>query len=287
MSDSPHVFDVGAGDFVSRVLDRSRQVPVLVDFWADWCAPCRALAPILEKLAGELGGRLLVAKVDTEAEPQLAGQFGIRSLPTVVLVSGGEIRDHFMGAQPETAVRAFVQPWLRSPAQQLAAAVSASLAAGDPAAARALVEQAMAEQPDDPTLPVELARVCLADGRLEEAQQILDGLRADVRESDGARLLAASVGFARACAGAPPETELAARVGERPEDLESRYQLAAKRVVRQDYAGALEQFFEIMRRDRRFRDDAGRASIVSVFELPGVDPALVAQYRRRMAALLY
>jgi putative thioredoxin len=287
MASTDWVFDVGAADFMEKVVEKSREVPVLVDFWAAWCAPCRQLGSVLEKVAAAQKGRLLVAKVDTEAEPQLAAHFGIRSLPTVVLVSGGEIRDHFMGAQPEAAVLAFVAPWVGTAAERLAETVSAQLAAGDFAGARTLVESAMAAQPDDPALPVELARVHLAEGRLADAEKVLEELRADVKESDAAKALKGALAFARASAEAPPERELAGTVEQRPEDLQARYLLGARKVIRQDYRGALEQFFEIMRRDRGFGEDIGRASMVSVFGLPGVDPALVTDYRRRMAALLY
>lgn len=287
MPTSAHVFDVTARDFVEKVVEASRRVPVLVDFWAAWCAPCRALGPVLEKIAGDLDGRLLVAKVDTEAEQALAAHFGIRSLPTVVLVADGEIRDHFTGALPENAVREFLSRWLGGGAPDLRGKVAERLVAGDTAGARQLVEQAMAEDPEDATLPVELARVALADGRFGDAETILDDLRADVKESDAARAVRGALVFARACEGAPAEVELAATVEARPEDLEARYLLGARRVVRGDHAGALESFLEIMRRDRAFRDDLGRRSMVQVFELRGVDPALVATFRKRMAAMLH
>jgi len=287
MTASPHVFDVGAKDFVEKVVEASRRVPVLVDFWAAWCAPCRSLTPVLEKIAGELAGKVLVAKVDTEAEPGLAGHFGIRSLPTVILVLDGEIRDHFTGALPEAGVRAFLARWLDAAGGGLKEQVARKLIEGDTTGARALVEQAMAERPDDPALALELARVALAEDRFGEAESILDGLRVDIKESDPARALRGALGFARAVEGAPPEAELAARVGACPEDLEAWYGLGARRVVRGDHEGALEAFCEIMRRDRGFRDDLGRTSMVRVFELQGVDPAVVARFRKRMASMLF
>ena len=287
MAASPHVFDVGAGDFVEKVVETSRRVPVLVDFWAAWCAPCRSLGPVLERIADDLDGKVLVAKVDTEAEPGIAGHFGIRSLPTVLLVVDGEIRDHFTGALPEADVRAFLARWLDTAGGGLQARVASRLIEGDTAGARALVEQAMAERPEEPALALELARIALAEDRFEEAERILEDLRVDVKESDPARALRGALAFARAVEGAPPEAELAARAEARPEDLEAWYGLGARRVVRGDHEGALEAFCEIMRRDRGFRDDLGRTSMVRVFELQGVDPALVARFRRRMASMLF
>jgi putative thioredoxin len=287
MTPSSCVFDVGARDFAEKVIEQSRKVPVLVDFWAAWCEPCRTLGPVLEKVAQDFGGQLLVAKVDTEAEQELAAHFGIRSLPTVVLVADGEIKDHFMGAQPEAAVKAFVSRWIGAAGGGLGDQVAQRLIAGDTRGARQLVEQAMAQDPEDPALPLELARVALAENRLEEAEKILDDLRADVKQSDDARALKGSLAFGRAVEDAPAEAELARRVEAQPEDLRAWYQLGARRVLRGDHAGALEAFMEMMRRDRSFGDDLGRTSMIQVFGLAGVDPALVSSFRRHMAAMLH
>lgn len=287
MAHSPHVVVVTAQNFQSVVLDGSCERPVLVDFWADWCAPCRSLMPILAKLAEEYGGRFLLAKVDTDREQVLAGQFGIRSLPTVQLFRDGQVVDQFMGALPESQVRDFLDRHLPRASDRLLAAARELMASGDLAGASAMVERARAEDPDNVRLRLAEVQLTALRGDVAQARAALDALPMELVDDPEVLALRGQLRFAVALEGAPSEPELAARVAVAAGDCQARYQLAAALVMRGDYQGALDQLLEIMRRDRAFGDDAGRKGMLAVFDLLGGSGDLVARYRARMMNVLY
>lgn len=287
MATSPHVFDVTQADFEEKVLIASTRVPVLVDFWAPWCAPCRALAPILDKLAAENAGNLLVAKVNTDEQMQLASLFGIRSLPTVMLIRDGRPVDGFMGAQPESVIRQFLAPHLGDlPPPVDDAPEPVEEAPLDPQEAIAELRAQIAAEPDREELKLDLARALMATGAADEVEAILDRLPANLAEGDAARTLRAHLAFAHAIHGAPLAHELAAAIAADPANLRARHQLGTRLLLDGESAAALEQFLEIMRRDRKFDDDLGRRTLIQAFAV--VDDAdLVAATRRKMAALIF
>jgi len=287
MAESRYIFEVGAEDFQDSVIARSKEVPVLVDFWAGWCAPCRSLAPVLEQIAESFSGRLLIAKVDTDAEPELAARFGVRSLPTLVLFADGAPRTQAIGAQPEAAIARLVRPYVRTVADELAEKGATAVGRGDMDGARALFEQAVAQEPERPGPRYALAEFLLATGDTDAATAAIEPLSAADKESDAAHVIRDRIHYARDLQGATDREGLEEQVSADPENLEARYLLAARLLLEGSLADAMEQFFEIMRRDRGFRDDAGRAGLVSIFNMLGPDGALAAEYRKRMAALLY
>ncbi len=287
MAGSPYIFESGAADFQENVVAKSASIPVLVDFWAGWCAPCRSLAPILEKVAGLFAGRLLVAKVDTDAEPELAARFGVRSLPTLLLFHGGEPRAQTMGVQPESAIVQFVRPFVKTVADDLAEQGADAVNRGDMKEARRLIERAVAEEPERPGPRYALAEFLLAVGDPDGADAAIDPLSVAEKESNTGHMIRDRIRFARDLAEAPDKGSLARTVSANPGDLEARYLLAARLLMEGSLAEALEQFYELMRRDRNFRDDAGRNGLLSVFNILGPDSDLVTDYRKRMAALLH
>lgn len=289
MSTSPSafVFDVTEADFEQKVLLASTRVPVLVDFWAPWCAPCRSLAPILDKLAEENKGNLLVAKVNTDEQMQLATLFGIRSLPTVMLIRDGRPLDGFMGAQPESVIRQFLAPHLgEAPPeleQELPPEPEPQLT---PEESLAILQARIAAEPDKDELKLELAQALMGTGAVAEVEAILDRLPANLAESDAAKTLRARLGFAHAIVGAPSLRELNSQVETAPSDLRARHQLGTRFLLEGEYAQALEQFLEIMRRDRKFDDDLGRRTLIQAFALIE-DADLVSATRRKMASMLF
>jgi putative thioredoxin len=287
MSESSFVFNADAASFQSLVIDASHRVPVLVDFWAQWCGPCRALAPVLEKLANEFQGRFLLVKIDTDREQEVARQFGIRSLPTVKVFKDGSAVDEFLGAQPESQVRALLERHLTRESDDARVQAQSLRDRGELNAARALLEQAHVSEPDNQNLIPDLANVLIDLGELDLAHKVLGLVSTGIDADAEVRAAAGRLTFAELAATAPPMEELERAVAVDACDCQSLYLLAVSHVARGEYASALDKFIEILRIDRGFRDDAGRKGLLSVFEILGNDHALVGRYRARMSSLLY
>ncbi|APZ42383.1 thioredoxin [Acidihalobacter ferrooxydans] len=286
MSDSPYLYDVTQADFAERVLARSQDVPVLVDFWADWCGPCRMLAPVLHKLAEDYGGKLIVAKVNSDAEQALAAQYGIRSLPTVKLFRNGAVVDEFMGVQPESQIRALLDRHIPRESDAVRETALATWRAGDAAKAEALLRQALEDDPGNDKIAPDLAQVLLASGKADEAEQVLRGLPANRIEDADIKRLLASVHFARLVANAPDADALKARLDTAPDDLEALELLAARWILEGHYEAGMDALLQIMRKSRKYNDDAGRRGLLAAFELLGNDDR-VTPYRRQMFNLLH
>lgn len=286
MANSPHIFEVGRDDFGARVLERSREVPVLVDFWAPWCAPCQMLAPVLERIVQGYPGRVELGKVNTDVEQELALRYRVRGLPTVKLFRDAMPVDEFMGLQPESAIRLMLERHLPSAAGGLLEQAHARFLAGEAAQARKLLEQALALDPGNDAAKTELARLHALAGELEAAQRWLDALSAPARLQPQARAVAALLRFARLCAAAPSRGELEESVSRRPDDCRAREQLAARAVLERDYEPALQQLLEIVKRDRGYGDDAGRRDMLAVFDLLGGQGELVNRYRYRLSTAI-
>ena len=284
MSDLPHVFDATTETFEAEVLRKSLEVPVLVDFWATWCGPCKTLGPILEKLAGEYNGAFLLAKVDVDKEQQIAAAFQIRSVPTVFLVKDGQIVDGFPGALPEGQLREFLASHGVQPAE--AAETQAEEIPLDPQQQVAALREAVAAEPDKDELKLDLVLALLKTGEAAEAERLLDALPANLATDDRAVKARARLGFAAALKDAPASDALRAAVAANADDLRARHLLGVHALVAGDSEAALEQFLEILKRDRTFEDGLARRSLIDAFRVIE-DEALVSQYRRKMSSLLF
>ena len=284
MADSPYIFEVTADNFSQVVLQGSQQTPVLVDFWADWCQPCRMLMPVLGKLAEEYKGQFILAKVNSDENQALAQQYGVRSLPTVKLFKQGQPVDEFMGALPEGQVREFLDRHIERESDKLLDQAMAMLAAGDQETALTLLRKANDMDPGRARLAVPLARLLIDKGDAGEAEALLKALPADERDSADAAALLAQLEFSQQASGLPDRETLEqqAEAG----DLKARLQLANKLVAEGEYEAAMNHLLTIMQKDRGFEDDIGRKTLLKIFDMLGDDP-LVEQYRRKMFNYLY
>lgn len=287
MANSPFIVDVTQATFASAVIERSKSVPVMVDFWAAWCGPCQSLMPILAKLAQEYGGKFILAKVDTDHEQRLAGQYGIRGLPTVKIFKDGAVVHEFSGVQPEKTIRAAIDKLLPRPTDHEADVALEEYRAGQVDAALARLRHALETDAGNTRLRLTLARILLEQGQLDAAETALKALPPDVRSQTEASALFARLEFARIGASAPPLPELEKAIVNDPANSAARYQLGAAYVLREDYEAALQQLLDLVRRDRQYGNDAARKAVIAVFNLLGGNSELVKKYRTQLSLALH
>ncbi|MCF8004763.1 MAG: thioredoxin, partial [Chromatiaceae bacterium] len=282
MTDSAHIAAVTATDFEQIVIQGSFERPVLVDFWADWCAPCRQMMPILSRLAEEFKGQFFLAKVDTEAEQALAAQFGIRSLPTVQLFKNGQAVDQFMGALPEGQIREFLSRHISRASDQLLDQARQAMADGDLNAASALIERAKQDDPDNSRVFIAQVQLKAVEGDAAGALELLEHTPLDLAADPELAAIRGRLAFSAAVADAPAAEALQTTLKANPGDSDARYQLAAHQVLAGDNEAALENLLTLLKRDRQYGDDAARKGMVAIFDLLGGSGELVSRYRAKM-----
>lgn len=284
---SAYIVDVTQADFTAKVVEASRQRPVLVDFWAAWCGPCQMLMPVLAKLAEAYAGKFLLAKVDTDNEQALAGRYGIRGLPTVKLFKNGAVVDEFSGARSEGQVRAWLEPHLPRAADATIAQAIAAERAGDVTGAMGLLQRAMQEDPSNDAPKLELARIALAHGKLGDAEAALKQLSLRASGDPTAVALKAQYDLLLIVADAPPLATLEQAVAQDENHAQARYQLGARLLLGGREEEALAHWLELVRRDRHFGDDAGRRALLMAFSVLGPQSDLVKRYRAKLSMALH
>jgi putative thioredoxin len=276
-------FDVTEADFRQTVLERSLEVPVLLDCWAPWCGPCRNLKPLLEKLVQAYGGRFVLAKLNTDEAPQISAALQIRSIPLVVLFVGGRPVDQFMGAQPEGQIRQFLDKHLGPQVSEAEQIRLEAAEAPDAETAEALLREALSYERDNAAVLLDLAERVIARGDLDESEQILQAVPAAERKDRHAGLLK-RIELARNRPQGDPAA-LAARIAANGKDFEARFALAAIRVYEGDFNAAFDELLEVVLRDKAEWREKARLQLVEWFDACP-DPATVSRGRRYLGMYL-
>jgi len=285
MNDSSYSFDATTDLFETQVISKSHEVPVLVDFWATWCGPCKQVKPLLEKLATEYGGAFVLAKVDVDKEQQLAGAVGIRSVPTLMLLKNGQVVDGFPGAMPEAQLRQFLS---KHGIEPQAAEPDGSEPGGPMESVEEKIERLRTEiesQPERAELRLDLAAALLSNGERKESEELLEALPANLHEDARAKRLRAQLDFAMALADAPPIASLeAALTG--PDAASAMHLLGIHHIASGDPERGLTYLLQLLRDHRQHGDGLAKRCLIEAFTIIE-DEDLVGTYRRKMASLLF
>ncbi|NLW04320.1 MAG: thioredoxin, partial [Pseudomonadaceae bacterium] len=274
--------DITLENFQQVILEGSLKQPILVDFWADWCAPCKVLMPILEKLANEFQGQFILAKVNIEEQPELAQQFQVRSVPTVILVGEGKLLDQFDGVKPESEIRAFLKQHLTNPVDALKEQVKQHISAGELDEAQEMLQYAISQLPEDINLQIDLARVLLQKNLATDAKAVLENLPEADKARPDVKGLMAGLKFSEAA----PSAEKLAELGER-EDSEANYLKAMAALLQSDHEQALERLLNLLRDDRSYQEGVAHKRLLEVFAMLGEGNPLVIKARRKLYTLMY
>lgn len=280
-----HSYDTAADTFERDVVEASRRVPVLVDFWAPWCGPCRALTPILEKLAEEYQGKFLLAKINTDENPEISARHGIRGIPNVKAYLDGRLVDEFVGVLPESGVRQFIARMLPSPGVKLRRQAHEAVAAGDFETAESALRQALELDPGSTDIGIDIAEVLVARQEFGAAEPFVEAVPELLRD-ERTRRLAAKIAFWKKGRDLPDLAVLRARVAADPAALAARRDLADRLVIEREYGGALDELLEVVRNGTEAERESARDAMVKVFSLAADQPDLVADYRRQLARAL-
>jgi len=288
MADTDYIYDVEPGQFDRNVLEESARRPVVVDFWAEWCAPCRALGPVLERVVRSHDGRVALARVDIEREREAAARYGVQSIPMVIIFANGRVAAQFVGAQPESEVARIIAAVAPSVADQLVSEGDQLAADGRMADAVAKYREALDGRADHAGALLRLGGHRLADGDAEGARELLSRVQESDAEYGEARGLLGRIEFAEVCRAGGGRAACQERAaGAAEDDLDALYSLACCLAADSDYEDALGLFLRIVGTDRTFRDDAAREAMLRIFTLIGPDSDVTKAYRRKLAAALY
>jgi putative thioredoxin len=280
--------DTTLATFERDVIEASALAPVLVDFWAPWCGPCKSLGPMLEKLEAEYAGKWRLVKVNVDENQELAAHFQVRSIPHVVAFADRQAVDQFIGVLPEGQLREFIDRLIPDSAQAARQVAQQAIEEGRREDAYEALQAALAYDPGFDDARMDLIEMLLADNRADEAHNEVDLLSPKTTQGIDARFnaLKTRLDALDAAADLPPTDALETRVASNPDDLEAQFDLASALIARRKYAGALEHLLEIVKRDRTFREDIGRKTMLSVFDLAAHQPQLVSEWRRKLSATL-
>ncbi len=287
MSSEDLIYDVAPGRFEERVIAASRARTVVVDFWAEWCAPCRALGPVLEDVVRSHGGRAALARVNVDQHQDVAARYGIRGIPAVHVFRDGQVVGQFVGALPRAEVERILGAALPSVADELAEEGSRLAGENRVEQAEERFRRALQERPDHAGALLALGTLVLEAGRTDEARELLSRIEENAPEHDAARDALARIEFAETCQANGGLEACRERAEATPDDLDARHSLACCLAADGQYGEALEEFLLILGANREYREGAAREAMVRIFSLVGPQGELAKAYRRKLAGVLY
>ncbi|HET9650934.1 MAG TPA: co-chaperone YbbN [Usitatibacter sp.] len=281
------MIDTTLSSFERDVIEASMEVPVLVDFWAPWCGPCKALGPLLEKLEREYAGRFKLVNVNSDTNPELVSSFALKSIPYVVAFVDGNAVAQFMGAQPEAYIRAFLDRLIPNPGEIEHRSAREALAKGQFGVAENYLKNALALDPSNDGARLDMIGLLLDRNDVGAASVHWELLSPKSQNQSTHAAVSARYEAAQKVQELPPPDLLARRIEIDGDDLAARLDLAELHIARKEFAAALDQLLEIVRRDRAFRDDVGRIKMLEVFDMAAAQPELVDEYRGKLSVTLF
>ena len=293
---APVIMESDTAGFMADVMEASKEVPVIVDFWATWCGPCKTLTPILESVVEQANGAVRLVKIDVDKNPDLSAQLRIQSIPTVYAFKDGQPVDAFQGALPQSEVQQWVDQLITqhgggiepSPVEQALAAAEEAFEAGDVGGAGALYAQVLNQDEHNTKALAGMARCYLKADKIDKAREIVDQITDEVRDADEIRAVISALELAEAGSSAVVETDsLRARLADDPADPQARFDLAVALYGGGDAEAAVDELVELFRRDREWNDDAARQQLLKIFEALGPTDPLTVAGRRKLSSILF
>lgn len=287
MSNSPYIFEANMENFQQKVMEASSTTPVLVDVWAEWCAPCKQLMPLLEKLAEEYQGGFMLAKVNADEQQQLTASLGVRSLPTIILVKDGQAVDGFNGALPESEIRKVLDKHVEAPEEDPYEKAHRLWESGDVEGALAILTEMNQKDPEDLKVLIDLAQLKAEMGDLETAEQVLESLPPEEKMQHQARQLAARIKFLKQSAELPPIKDLEMALEQDPKDPHALHQLSLHHILQENNAQAMELLIRLMQSDSKYKDEVAKTTLIELFDKLGNNNPDVRTYRRKLYTLMH
>jgi putative thioredoxin len=284
MNASSNVIEVSAQNFQDEILEKSKQIPVFLEFYADGAEPSMALAPVLRKLADEYQGKFLLARVDIQQNPQIVQQLGVRTLPTIKIIFQGQMVQDLEGPQEEAQLRQILDQLTMSPIERIQEQIKVLLSQGDRTGAIGMLQQAIGEEPSNYALHVELADLLIMEARVDEARQIIAGIPEDTA---GISKPQNRLTFIDMAAELPSLDELQTQLEANQDDLQLRCDLAIRLIVDDQAEAALEELLLVLKKDKSFEDELARKTMIRIFELLGKGDPTATAYRRKMFTFLH